>query len=173
MAPLEMPRPPGVLGSLNLKRSETISGLIQKVYGGYSNKLVRALMSANPSIDNPDIVEVGRSILLPALPVSVKPLEKDVWWIKIGEWSLLQEAFEVLRTYPDSAPPVRLIPCWQPATGLKFVVVLKQFFSSPDAAQLQLNYLPPKLAISGQVTRLWSEQTVFFADPYSDGAKMR
>jgi phage tail protein X len=172
-APVEWPQPPEFLGSLNLKRSDTISGLIQKVYGSYSNKLVRSVMAANPTIDNPDIVEVGRSVLLPAIPISVKPLQTDVWWIKLGEWSLLHDAFAVLRTYPDSAPPARLVPCWQPATGLKFVVVLRQFFSNPDAARLQLNYLPPQLAASGQVTRLWTEQTVFFADPYYDGAKIR
>jgi general secretion pathway protein A len=165
--------PPEMLGILKLKRNETISGLIQKVYGGYSHKHFRSLILANPTIDNPDIIDVGRTIRLPAVPVGVKPLNKDAWWVKIGDWPELQEAFEVLRTYPDSAAPVRLVPCWQPTTGLRFVIVLKQLFSSRDEAQLQLNAMPSNLAPSGQVIRLWDERTVFFADPYQEVFRTR
>ena len=172
-APTDPTRPPEVLGTLKLKRNETISGLIGKIYGNYSNKHFRSIILANPDITDPDVVTIGRSIQVPADPVSVKPLNKEVWWVKIGEWPVLQEAFELLRAYPDSAPPVRLVPCWQPATGLRFVVVLKQIFNNPDAAQLQLKYLPPNVAASGQVIRSWGEKTVFFADPYPEVAKVR
>ena len=172
-APTDPTRPPEVLGTLKLKRNETISGLINKIYGNYSNKHFRSIILANPDITDPDILMIGRSIQVPADPVSVKPLNKEVWWVKIGEWPVLQEAFELLRAYPDSAPPVRLVPCWQPATGLRFIVVLKQIFNNPDAAQLQLKYLPPNVAASGQVIRSWGEKTVFFADPYPEVPKVR
>jgi len=154
------------LGTLNLRRNETISGLIHKVYGNYSNKYFRAIILANPHIVDPDLVEVGRPVQLPAIPVGVKPLIKNVWWVKIAEKGSLQEGFDLLRTYPDSAPPARLIPFWQPATGLRFVVILKQLFNSPEAAELQLKLLPPSLSAAGEVMGSWGEQTVFYADPY-------
>jgi len=121
------------LGTLNLRRNETISGLIHKVYGNYSNKNFRAIILANPHIVDPDLVEVGSPVQLPAIPVGVKPLIKNVWWVKIAEKGSLQEGFDLLRTYPDSAPPARLIPCWQPATGLRFVVILKQLLQQPGS----------------------------------------
>jgi len=165
-ATVQSPRPMETLGTLNLRRNETISGLIHKVYGNYSNKNFRAIILANPHIVDPDLVEVGRPIQLPAIPVGVKPLIKNVWWVKIAEKGSLQEGFDLLRTYPESAPPARLIPCWQPATGLRFIVILKQLFSSPEAAGLRVTLLPPSLSASGEVMGSWGEETVFYADPY-------
>jgi general secretion pathway protein A len=164
--PAEPSRPPEVLGTLQLRRYDTVSGLIHKVYGSYTNKHFRFIILANPQIVDPDKVEAGEAIRLPAIPVSVKPLIKDAWWVRIGDRATLQEAFDLLRNYPESAPPARLIPCWQPATGLRFVVILKQIFTKPESARLQLELLPPALSASGQVIGSWGEQTVFFADPY-------
>jgi general secretion pathway protein A len=97
-ATVQSPRPIETLGTLNLRRNETISGLIHKVYGNYSNKNFRAIILANPHIVDPDLVEVGRPIQLPAIPVGVKPLIKNVWWVKIAEKGSLQEGFDLLRT---------------------------------------------------------------------------
>jgi len=164
--PAEPSRPPEVLGTLNLRRNDTVSGLIHKVYGNYSNKHFRFIILANPQIVDPDRVEAGEAIRLPAIPVSVKPLIKNAWWVRINDSETLQEAFDLLRNYPETAPPARLIPCWQPATGLRFVVILKQLFAKPETARLQLELLPPALRTSGEVIGSWGEQTVFFADPY-------
>jgi general secretion pathway protein A len=164
--PAEPFRPPELLGTLNLRRNDTVSGLIHKVYGSYSNKHFRFIILANPSIVDPDRVEAGEAIRLPAIPVSVKPLIKVAWWVRISDKATLQEAFDLLRNYPESAPPARLIPCWQPARGLRFVVILKQVFANPETARLQLELLPPALTASGQVISSWGEQTIFFADPY-------
>jgi hypothetical protein len=151
---------------VTLKRNETISGLIQKVYGDYSTRHFRAFILANPQINDPDRVETGQVIRLPALPVSAKPLNKAVWWVTLIDTAALQEAFDMLRSYPESAPPVRLIPFWRPGSGTRFAVVLKQFFTNPETAQLQLNLLPPEYQPAGRLVTSWGEGTVLFADPY-------
>jgi general secretion pathway protein A len=158
--------PPESLGSVTLKRHETISGLIHKVYGDYSNRHFRSIILANPQIDDPDRVEAGQIIRLPALPVSAKPLNKAAWWVTIIDTASLQEAFDMLRSYPESAPPVRLIPFWRPGGGTRFAVVLKQFFTNPETAHLQLNLLPPEYQPAGRLVSSWGEGTVLFADPY-------
>ena len=43
---------------------------------------------------------------------------------------------------------------------------IKQLFSSPEAAGLQLKLLPPGVSGSSEVMGAWGERTVFFADPY-------
>ena len=164
--PLARTGPPESLGSVTLKRNETISGLIHKVYGDYSTRHFRAFILANPQIDDPDRVEAGQVIRLPALPVSAKPLNKAVWWVTLIDTASLQEAFDMLRSYPESAPPVRLIPFWRPGSGTRFAVVLKQFFTNPETAQLQLNLLPPEYLPAGTLVSSWGEGTVLFADPY-------
>jgi len=117
--------PPDILGTLNLRRHETISGLIHRIYGTYSNKNFRSIILANPRIEDPDRVEVGHPIRFPAIPTPVVPLNKSAWWVKIAEKDSLQDALDLLRNYPDSAPPARLIPYWNPTTGMHFAVILK------------------------------------------------
>jgi len=158
--------PPEFLGTLNISRNETISGLIHKIYGNYSNKNFRSIILANPRIEDPDRVEVGYPIRFPAIPASVVPTNKGSWWVKIAEKSSLPEALDVLRNYSEFGPPARLIPYWNPTAGMRFAVVLKQLFTTPEAAQSQLRLLPGGLAAAGQVLASWGEKNVFFADPY-------
>ena len=157
---------PESLGSVTLRRNETISGLIHKVYGDYSTRHFRSIILANPQIDDPDRVGAGQVIRLPALPVNAKPLNKAAWWVAIIDTASLQEAFDMLRSYPESAPPVRLIPFWRPGGGTRFAVVLKQFFTKPETAQLQLNLLPLEYQAASRLVSSWGEGTVLFADPY-------
>ena len=157
---------PESLGSLTIKPNETIWGLLYKVYGDNSTRLFRAFILANPQIKNPDRVEAGQVIRLPALPVSAKPLNKEAWWVTIINTASLQEAFDMLRSYPESAPAVRLIPFWKPEDGTRFAVVLKQFFTDPEKAQLQLNLLPPAYQPAGRLVSSWGAGSVLFADPY-------
>jgi len=164
--PAALPPPPDLLGTLSLRRNETISGLIHKIYGSYSNKNFRSIILANPQIEDPDRVEAGHLIRFPAIPASVVPLNREVWWVKITENDTLNEALELLRTYPESAPPARLIPRWNPTTGMRFALVLKQLFPTREAAHLQLRLLPGGMAATGQVLSSWGEKNVFFADPY-------
>lgn len=160
------PLPPDMLGAISLKRNETISGLIQKVYGNYSNKNFQFIMLANPQIEDPDRVEIGQTINLPAIPIMVTPPARSVWWVKIDEKMSLQSAFDLVRNHSDFNPPVRLIPFWQPEAGMRFVVILKQVFPTPEAARIQLRLMPNVLASSSQIMDSWGQGAVFFADPY-------
>jgi general secretion pathway protein A len=158
--------PPELLGTLTLRRNDTISGLIHRIYGNYSNKNFRAIILANPGIEDPDRVEVGHPVHFPAISASVAPLNKDAWWVKIAEKKSLPEAMDLLRNYPESTAAARLIPYWNPTAGLRFAVVLKQVFPTPEAARSQLRLLPGGLAADSQVLASWGEKNVFFADPY-------
>jgi len=165
-AAVKASRVPDTLGTLTLRRNETISGLIQRIYGNYSARNFRAIILANPQIDDPDRVEAGQIVQIPALAVAVKPpAGKNFWWVRIAEKPSLQEAFDFLRNYPESAPAARMVPCWNPKSGLRFVLLLRQVFSDPETARLQLKLLPPPLA-GGEVVNVWAEQTAFFADPW-------
>jgi hypothetical protein len=156
-----------MLGALTLRRHETVSGLIQRIYGNYSARNFRSIILANPQIDDPDRVEAGQIIQIPAIPAAAKPLgNRDVWWVRVAEKASLQEAFDFLRSYPESAPAARMIPYWTPKSGLRFALLLKQSFSDAEAARLQLKLLPAALSAGGEVMRAWADQTVFYADPW-------
>jgi general secretion pathway protein A len=155
-----------LLGKVTLRRNETLSRIIQQVYGRYNSRYFKSLILANPFIDDPDRVQVGQTIALPAIPVNVKPLALKNWWVQVEQTNSLEEAFNYLRAYPEQAPPVRLIPYWTNQTGTKFALILKRFFSTKTAARSQLDQLPADLSSKGKIISLWNENTVFFADPF-------
>ena len=160
-------RTPEMLGALTLRRHETISGLIQRIYGNYSARNFRSIILANPQIDDPDRVEAGQIIQIPAIPAAAKPPgSRNFWWVRVAEKASLQEAFDFLRGYPESAPAARMVPYWSPKSGQRFALLLKQTFSDAEAARLQMKLLPPALSAGGEVMSAWAEQTVFYADPW-------
>jgi general secretion pathway protein A len=160
-----------MLGKIRLKHKETLSRIIQKVYGRYTSKYFRSLILANPDIDDPDRVEIGQSIHLPAVPATVQPREKKVWWVLIEEEDNLEAAYDYLRTYPDHAPAVRLIPYWTSQSGIRFAVVLKEYFYDEASAHQHLSNMPSDLSSEGKVSSLWDENTVYFANPFSSRKK--
>lgn len=164
-APPPPPGPPAFLGEVRLRRGETLSGLIQRVYGNYSNRHFRAVILANPTIDDPDRIEAGRAIRLPAIATAVNALNKKAWWVKIGETQTLEEALAALRSLPESAPAARLVPRWDAEEGLRFLLLLRQVFFDPEMARLQIALLPPSAADGVELIDSW-EGAVLFADPY-------
>ena len=162
---------PLMLGDIRLKHNETLSRLIQRVYGLYTSKYFRLLILANPDIDDPDRVEIGQTIHLPAIPATV-PLEKEkVWWIVMAESDTLEPAYDYLRAHPDNAPPARLIPYWTRQSGTRFAVVLKEYFYDEAAAQQRLRDMPPELSSQSRVSSPWDENTVYYANPFSGRKK--
>jgi general secretion pathway protein A len=155
-----------VLGMITLKRNETLSGLIQKVYGDYNSKHFKSLILANPDIDDPDRVKVGQAIILPAIPVNVKPLNSDAWWISLGQETSLDEAYRYLRALPKSAPSIRLVPYWKPQEGMTFAIVLSRYFVKKSKAQKRLEQLPPEYSTRSKILSIWSDDSVYFADPF-------
>ena len=59
-----------------------------------------------------------------------------------------------------------LIPYWNPEAGMKFAVVLKQFYKHKTAAIAQVELLPTELSSSAMLASLWDKNTVYFADPF-------
>jgi hypothetical protein len=156
-----------MLGIITLKHNETLSRVIQRVYGRYNSKYFRLLILANPDIDDPDQVEIGQPIYLPAIPATVQPKKEKVWWILIEEMDTLEAAYNYLRAYPDHAPPARLIPYWTSQSGIRFAVVLKEYFYDEASAEQHLRDMPTGLSPQGQVSSLWDENKVYFADPFA------
>ena len=161
-----------LLGNITLKHNETLSRVIQKVYGRYTSKYFRSLILANPDIVDPDRVEIGQTIYLPAIPAAVQPSQEKIWWILIEEADSLETAYDYLRLYPEQAPAARLIPYWTRESGIRFVVVLRKYFYDEASAQQHLSKIPPGLFSQGKVSTLGDENTVYFADPFISSSKV-
>ncbi|MGB5749696.1 MAG: AAA family ATPase [Desulfobacterales bacterium] len=160
------PTSSSILGQITLRRDETLSRIIQRVYGNFNSKYFKSFILANPDIEDPDRVEVGQIISLPAIPAEVAPADRPVWWVKVDETDLLEDAYNVLRNYPDNSPSMRLIPYWTPENGTQFSVVLKRLFKDEQAARNELAFVPAGLLSNSEVVSSWDRKSVYFADPY-------
>jgi general secretion pathway protein A len=157
--------PPLVLGQVTLKRNETLWRLIEKVYGVFDDQYLESLKAVNPHIDNPNRVETGRLISVPAIPARVKPLASKVWWVKVCEKEQLKEAIELLRAYPEAAPSIRLLPYWN-KRELKFVILLREYFYNEADAGRQIERLPLETGAEASILSSWEKDIVFYADPF-------
>ena len=155
-----------ILGQITLRRDETLSRIIQRVYGNYNSKYFKSFILANPDIEDPDRVEVGQIISLPAVQVEVTPPDWPVWWVKVNQTDLLEDAYNVLRNNPDNAASMRLIPYWTPENGTQFSVVLDTLFKDEQTARNELALMPAGLLSNSEVVSSWDRKSVYFADPY-------
>ena len=155
-----------ILGQITLKRNETLSRIFMGIYGGFNLKYFRSFIIANPDIEDPDRVEVGQIISLPAIPARVRPLNSPVWWVKIDDRDSLEAAFNLLRIHSDSSAGVRLIPYWNPSDGTRFAVVLDKLFKDEITARNHLQQLPAELASNSMILSQWEKDTVYFVNPY-------
>jgi general secretion pathway protein A len=160
------PRYASILGQITLKRHETLSRIIMSVYGDFNSKYFKSFIIANPDIEDPDRVNVGQVISLPAIPVSITPAKKPVWWVRVDDRDSLESAFEVLRGIPDNSPAMRMIPYWIPSAGFRFAVVLDELFKDELGARRRLQRLPGELADKSTILTRWDQRTVYFANPY-------
>ena len=136
------------------------------MYGNFNSKYFKSLILANPQIDDPDVINVGQTIVLPAIPVDVLPLKSSAWWIRVARMGSLEDAYRFLRSMPRNAPPIRLVSYWSPVEGMHFALLLERYYTNPAAARKGLQQLPGRYAQNGEVLSIWSKDTVFFADPF-------
>ncbi len=160
------PQYASIMGQLTLKRHDTLSRVIKGVYGDYNSTYFKSFIIANPDIEDPNRVNVGQIISLPAIPVSVTPSDKPVWWIRIDDRDSLEAAFDILRGLPDNSPGVRMIPYWIPSHGFRFAVVLDELFKDEFGARNRLQRLPGELADTSTILTQWDHRAVYFANPY-------
>ncbi|MFH2219355.1 MAG: AAA family ATPase [Pseudomonadota bacterium] len=164
--PVQTYRFPLMLGQVALKNNETLWRLIEKVYGVYSDEHLKRLMQANSHITNPDHTEVGQIISVPAIPAKVAPPATAVWWVSVGEKDTLDAAIDLLRRYPENAPPIRIVPHWDSLHGLNFTLLFTVHYVDEVSARDQLEKLAPSMAAEGRIVSFWDEGTIFFSDPY-------
>jgi general secretion pathway protein A len=155
-----------ILGQLILESNETLSRIIMGVYGNFNSKYFKSIINANPDIVDPDRVDVGQILFLPAIPALVKPLNIPVWWVQLDDRGSLEAAFNLVRNRSNSLPDVRLIPHWNPSDGTRFAVVLNKLFKNEYAARNHLQRLPRDLASKSTILSRWNNETIYFANPY-------
>ena len=157
---------PQSLGQVVIMRHETLYNLIENIYGDYTSKHFRSLILANPQIEDPDRVDVGQVIQMPAIPVDIRPPVASAWWVSVARANSLGEAYEYLRSLPRVFPSIKILCYWTPERGMHYDLVLNRYFTSSDSAQLIKQQLPASQFPNSQIVSIWSKDTIFYSNPF-------
>jgi len=144
-------RLPGILGKITLRSGDNLETIIRRVYGTFDQQYLQAVMQANRRITNPRMIEAGKSLDFPVLAIKAASVLNHGRWVLVAGRNTLDEAYQLLRAYPQSAPPVCMLPCGNPSGRLNFVVVLRDCCADQQSAELALKELPLSLVSDARI----------------------
>jgi general secretion pathway protein A len=170
---LERAAPPLVLGRLIVRPGDTLGLLVQQVYGDFRASLLSTVIAANPHISNPNEIDVGHIIQFPAVDFLLDPQSPPIHIIAFDERPSLNAAMRRRQVlFEEIQLPLRVVPSWSPADGLRFHLVLTGYFYSDEAANRYLSLLPAQTADQALIISNWSDKTLFFSNPYGGGLRL-
>jgi general secretion pathway protein A len=159
---------PEVLGQIRAKGGETVLEIVYKVYGlpdsDHLDRILSSLALLNPEIKNLNGIAIGDVINFPAVPVPDNPLPAIGWWVQLARKDTLEEAYEFIRLYADSALPLRMLPYRNSREGREFAVLLRNYFTNEESARGSLDMLPALVSSEAKIVTGWDEDTLFFSN---------
>ncbi|MFH1980887.1 MAG: AAA family ATPase [Pseudomonadota bacterium] len=155
------------IGVARLQPNEMLSWLMIKIYGGYDAERLARLLEKNPEIGNPDSIEVGKRIIFPALPVTIRKEYAGNWWVSLADTDRFDEALDIVRRYPRRLKPIRIIPYGDATDGLRFRLVLWEYYRREPDAVAAASAIPVMDSGPAVVIDKWPEKAVLYADPFA------
>jgi len=152
---------PALLGSLNVVQGRTVTSMVKTIYGDTDYSLIKAVLQANPEIEDLNQVVSGTKLRFPAIPSGTRPPDGTVR-MRISVEKTLEAAYEAVKKQTGHLPPVRLLPYWNRKEGLVFAVILKESFTDKASAMEALQRLSPSFAGKVQILDRWDRSTVFY-----------
>jgi len=156
---------PQSLGMIRMRDNETLSWVMIKVFGEYTNQRRREIAAGNPDVRDLDNILAGQAIGFPARPAEGLYIPDYLKWIRVGRLETVSAALDVIRQYSTRAAPLRIIPHWHGDQGLQFDVIFWKYFSSPDEAARFMTTLPAELQTRSEILAGWPAGIVFYANP--------
>ena len=154
---------PELLGRLGIRKNETVSGIVRRVYGVCDPERLALIMEANPHIHDLNRVVPGEVINLPAIPSGFYPAPEWICWVQVAQKDSLEDIYELCRKYPEQLPPIQIFPCWNDREGLTFTAILEKGFTDEQSAQSTITELPRLISSGARIITRWDEDTVFFS----------
>lgn len=155
--------PPTILGTVAIRSGETLSELMQWVYGTSHGKYLEQVIAINMGMRDPNRLSAGQRVRFPAIPVAGAQMENGgPAWMELRRVSRLEEAVRDLRRRGSvEGDALKLLPFWNERDGLSFSIGYRP---GPDGEAVG-NVLPGGFSAGSSSERMaaWPPDTVFFA----------
>ncbi len=168
---------PSVLGQLSLREDTNLWKLCRNIYGSVDQNLFRTFIRANSEygiwelvekqvrknhgIENVQIMEHNKNIIIPAITASGNNMINAIW-VEIARAKTLQEGYDLLGTYAGNMPRVMLFPFWNPREQMVYALLLKDRFSDRNIAQKAIEKLPSPMIRGARIIDRWDDDTIFY-----------
>ncbi|MBT8334550.1 MAG: AAA family ATPase [Deltaproteobacteria bacterium] len=126
--------PPDELGYLIVLKGMSLSRMVTRVYGRFTEHNLRLVLKANPYLSNPAKLKVQTKIFFPRLPNSSTSKLTPIL-VRLGEFNTLQAAYDFLISNLKTGEAMRILPMWNGESRLFFLVVLEKKFQEEKQAQ--------------------------------------
>ncbi len=158
---------PKLLGQAAPGKNETLTWMISGIYGRFNSALLERVVAENPQIEDPSRIPAGQPIRFPAVVAEQVAFDPGRFWVQLEEFDRLEAALDAVRRHAPSAPAVRLMPWWTPGTGIRFSLILRDFFATEEEAAQIIATLPEPASGGRPVMAASNRGAVYFADPWA------
>jgi len=155
---------PDYIGEISMPRRRTVWWTLHNIYGTTDPNIMNEVLAVNPHLKNMDVVHVGTSLKLPAIPADVKPVEQGDAVIALESGQDLESMYNIFRNHPDEKklPPLAFFAFWNKNKGFEFAVIIDKKFRDVVSAEKAVEKLPGIFASKAKIMSEWSEETIFF-----------
>jgi general secretion pathway protein A len=154
---------PTHLGSLKIRDGGTVLLMMLQIYGTTETNRLKAVIQANPHIEDINRVRAGETIEFPAVTGKAVSLDKAKYWVQVAKKGNIEEAYQIFERYPADQPSLRLIPMWNKRDGLSFPIILTRGFDKEDEAREAIRNLPSEFSAGSDIMKKPDKDTVYFA----------
>lgn len=157
---------PDNLGQVEVKRSDTLLVMLEKVYGHSRSIYSEGAFKANPHIPDLNYLNIGDRIIFPLIDHPITPPGYDAYWVRVASFTSLDKAFDFIRAWPSDALKIKMIPLFREDTGYRIDVVVKQVFKDRAAAQDVCDGISFVPASEKALIQFKLKETRFYSDPF-------
>ncbi len=158
---------PSNLGTVEVKRSDTLLAMLELVYGHSRTKYKNPVVEANQHISNINSLDIGDMINFPTIIVDVKNEGREKIWVKIKSADNLKDAVNYIRKWSVKDFKLKIIPYYAADTGLNFDIVHKKLYKDIEEASSFIKNLPPEITDVPVIIEFPFNKIVLFANPYA------
>jgi phage tail protein X len=156
---------PDVLGTITIRRGDTISKMVQRIYGTVNSDYFALIAQANTGIQNLNNVPQGTTIHFPALaPRRFVPPSSQKFWLSTGPFDTLEPAYRQLAKTVNQSEAFVLVSGFSLETGLFFKIISLVTYPDSVAARMAANELSNKLDVPVRVSENWWKHVLFLTD---------
>jgi general secretion pathway protein A len=155
---------PEYMGRLRIEQGETLTNILQNIYGNSGIKITRALILANQQIHGSGKIIAGSILNFPSIPADVKTINGKCYFIQIENGKDMGDIYRFFleNSRKQKIPQSVFFPYWNEKEGMVFMIVVDKCFDNPQSAQEKISKLPAAIRTKTKIISGWDTNTIVF-----------